>query len=383
MSLSDSVARFQARLGPNAPTLATTGANTILMQIANAVLADGEDTRSLITAGQSSLFIATAVGTALEAKAADYGITRNRGSAAAATVVFKSQTPLGQSLIIQSGTLVSTVGDNISSIPQVFRTGLVAGAAPIFAAGQTISPVIPVINVAPSAAGNVAQGTITVIMTPLVAGISVSNAVGDGATAGSGGSDSDSDAQLRTQVYATIQPRYGSAAVENAILSVSGVYDAYVPIGGSGGAFTYSYAAPDGTLGGATLQNAVATAVATVLPPSITATAALFTSVVTVTALTYNYSAPTAIAATTIEPLIVLAIQQYIQGVPVLTPLTRSGLIHNQIPTTFGMSQYVQVAIGYALTNFSIGATTPAIAGAALTTLYRLSASAAFTANRT
>jgi hypothetical protein len=487
MSLQDAKARLIARLAPNAPQLALSD-GTVLMAVAQALLAEAEDVRSAITAVQPTLFVATASGSDLDARAADYGVLRTPGTAATATVVFKAPAAVPSTVSVPAGTVVTTAGDGITVIPQAFATSALAqippgattsasnqqetvtitgsptggtftlthagqttgtiaynasaatvqsalqalsnvglnsvtGAANVAVSGSaggpwvvtwqgnlgglplgvmtansagltggtspTATPAITsavggvtVTNTQNGAAGNVAAGTIVAFATQ-VTNLVVSNATADGGTAATGGSDPDADAVVRSKVSAIITPRWGTAAVEAAILAVPGVYDAYVsdPQNGSG-VITYYWCDALGNQTNSSYPNMasqVTTAVQQAIPPSVTANSATF-SVQNLTSIAVSYSAPSAVQTSTVAPQIQAAVVAYVQG----NGNPRSGLQHNQIPNAFAMGAAVQSGLNaqsnaplnvtpvVGLTLFTLTSTTPAIGDASQTTLYRV-----------
>lgn len=468
MSLEDAKARFYTRLAPNAPQLALND-STVLMSIAQALLAEAEDVRTLATNIAPTLFVATATGDDLKRRAADYGVPIGTGAYASGYGVFKTAAgaappPAATSLTYQAGTVVGTAGDGITSPLVLFVTG----AAATISSGAGVSIAVPITAQTVGVVGNVNAGSITIIQTQGASGV-FSNATADGGTATTGGNDPDSDATIRNNIYKALYPRYGSAAIEAAILAVAGVYDAYVydpaaPANGgaSTGGITYywcdvngnqptagtqatatttitggavsgvtiitagtGYAvvnnilpavvfsappsgvtaqgvtvvSPTGTITGVTITNAgsgytsaptatittpglpyaVQVAVASVLPPGVTATGAAFT-VVNLSNVAVTYSAPAALQTSTLTPQIQAAVAAYVQG----NGAPRSGMTHNSAPNAFAMGSSVQtgvnaqtlVALGVpavpSLTYFVVTATTPAIGAAGATTIYRL-----------
>lgn len=223
----------------------------------------------------------------------------------------------------------------------------------------------------PGSAGNVGANTITIVNTGTYAGLGGTNP-----TATQYGTDTADAGTIQAAINGARQLAYTTATVENAILAASpqpGVYDAYVPTGGSG-AFTYYWcdqsagqAAPVAALVNATLPYTI--------PPNIAATPGAFT-ISTVGAVAATYSAPAGTASTSIEPAIRAAIAQYFNG-DGQTP--RSGLLHNQAPTAFGITQAVLAATGYVPTLFTVGTS---FGAAAPTTLYRLGGAATITLTR-
>lgn len=362
MAYSDSVALFQARCLANLPQAAV-GGNSVIYNLAQAFLAADADTNYALTQSTPNLFLAQATGSALDAKAADYGVSRNIGVAAIASVVFSVQSAAPATLTIPAGTLISTVGDGIVTVPVIYVTTAVATISSGFTASNAVSAVAQTNGVV----GNVAIGAVSVVVTSFSFGAAtVTNAA-----PATGGVDPDSDATLRNKAFAAISAKYSTTAIQAAIMAVPGVFDAYVfdPQDG-GGKIAYMWcdvsgATPglsgttpgsttvSGTITAATLAASVDAAVLAVLPPNITPVRSSFI-VDNVTAVSVVWSGPSTLSTSTIDPLIKAAVVGYLQG-----------LVHNQIPTVFGMSQYVQFQLGFSLSNFTITSSTPTFSGSA------------------
>lgn len=396
MSLQDTVARFTARLGPNAPQLAL-GVDTRLLTVAQAILADSESVNQAVANIQPLLAVATLTGAALVRRAGDFGVKPNPGAYASGTGVFKtgpgSAPPAAtQTITYPAGTIVGTAGNGVTTPLVTYVTESTVSIA----SGQTTSPVVSYVAEQVGVAGNVAAGAITIVVTQGASGV-FSNATADGGTAATGGEDPDSDGEIRDKIYAVIRPRYGVSAIEAAILAVPGVYDCYVEdstMGAPAGTITYYWCDQYGVQTNAsypTLATDVQAAVAAVLPPSQVANSAAFT-VVNLSAVAVTYSAPAALQTSTLQPQIQVAVAAYIQG----NGGTQSGLIHDQIPNMFAMGSAIQTGVNPqslaplnvptvpSLTYFALTSSTPAIGSAAPTTLYRLtgSASSVVTATR-
>jgi len=129
MSLEDAKARFIARLAPNAPQLALSDGTTLLF-IAQALLAEAEDVREAALSIGPRLFVATSSGTDLDARAADFGVFRSPGAPSTATVVFKAPAAVPSTVTVPAGSIVTTAGDGITTVPQAFATGGVATIPP-------------------------------------------------------------------------------------------------------------------------------------------------------------------------------------------------------------------------------------------------------------
>lgn len=360
MSLADALARFQARAQSNLPQLAV-GGTSVAFNLARAFLSDAEDTRYLITQSAPNMAVSTATGAALDAKAADYGITRGPGTYSTGTVIFS--VPSGVAPVtytFPAGTVLSTPGDGVTSQPVYFTTT----AATSISSGSSSSPSVAVQAQKAGSGGTVGAGAISVIVTAGLSGFTVTNAAGTSAAI-----DPDTDTQLRARIFSTIAPRYAAAALAATALAVSGVYDVYVldPQDGTGG-LTISWADVLGAQPGAT-GTALQAAVNAVLPAGIKASAITYAAftIDNVTAMALSYSAPTSVLSSTIEPQIQTAVKAYIQG-----------LVHNQVPTIFGLISYVVQATGYVLFNLVYTSSTPTIVGAtpSNTTLWRLTGNA-------
>jgi hypothetical protein len=375
MAFADDVALASARLSAYNPGLAL-NTNSVLMSLVQAILSANNDTASLVTAASQQQFLSTAVGSALDARAADYGISRYQGAPATATVVFKMLSGTASSTItIASGTLVSTAQAGTST-PITFATQATA----TINSGASVGNAVTVQAQTNGVATNVSAGSITVVNNP-PQNVGVSNAVADGGTAATGGLDPWSDAQLRAAALANLATKYGALSIQSAILAVTGVYDAVVTDPQNGNS-TVTYAVCDANGAQAAFsQSAVQTAVTAVLPPNtiISPAASNFQSVVLLTSIPITYSAPSSLQSSVIEPLIKQAVINYIQGTNFSAPSAvaptainvQSGLIHGQALTQFGLAAYVQSACGGVLTNFVLGGTTPPSSAVGSQTVYR------------
>lgn len=390
-AFSDAQADLQARLLAAAPWL-TQSLQSVTFSLMNTFLGTDAQTNVALANSAPNITYTTATGIPLINKAADYGVNYNTGLAATAYVVFYLQSPAVMTQIIPAGTIVSTAGGGITS-PQIqFATQ----SAAIISSGTT-NCVVPIqcIATGPGANTNVAAATITAVGLSSVTGLFVSNdttvnGVANPNGAGVGGADPDSISTLRNKIAVVTSPQYGVAAYQKALLAVPNVYDAYVFDPQSGSDYIYYYwcevdgtaptisggsvvgsGSPDVTnyISGATLSGVAAAADAAirgVLGAQVLVRlggAGSATSPFTVdnlTAISYSYSAPAALQSSFLQPLINAGLQAYVQA-----------LIHNQIPTQFGAAQAAQAATGFALTNFVLGSTTPAIGAASNTTIYR------------
>ena len=379
MAFNDTVALFQARLQANLPGAAV-GGNSMFLAYAQALLAAVDDTNYTIAATAPNLSITTAAGPALDTKAADYGVSRSLGVAATGTVQFSVNPAAAATITIPVGTVMQTPGDGITTIPISVATTAIA----TISSGQTTSASVAVQALATGTTGNAAAGTVT-IMATAIGGVAVTNA---GAL--TGGTNADTDPLLRSRSVAAIATKYTTTAIAAAAIA-AGAYDAaaYDPqdgtgrvayawcdvLGNTGGLSgagvipTAGFSTASGTVGAGTLAALIDAAVVAVCPPGITLYRCTFqagTIFSAAAALPVTYSAPSSLSSSVIGPQIQNAVVAYVQG-----------LLHGQIPTVFGMAQSVQQAVGFTLTNFALGSTTPAIGAASAAALYRATGTAA------
>ena len=345
MAFVDDLARATSRLQVNLPQAAIGGSSSIY-NLLSAFMSSKADTDFLIAQSSLNMFLTTATGAALDTKASDYGVSRNLGIPATVTLVFSTQANAVTTINIPAGVFVSTPGDGVTTIAQAFVTQV----ATTIAAGTNTSAPVPANCTVSGIIGNVATGSVTVVVTPLGP---INYTVTNTALA-TPGTDPDTDAVLRNKVLAQLLPKYGTNAISSAILA-AGAYDAYVAT--SAGAITYYYS---DILGGqpAALTTAVAAAVVASSPANLATTPAAFTVT--------NYTAAGSIVVTFTAPIafqggaylanVQLAVMAYIQG-----------LTHGQTPNTYGISNYVQSAVGY-LINFNCST---AFTTATNTALYR------------
>jgi len=375
----DDLATAQLRLLANAPQLASTG-RALSLALLQPFLGRMQDLEQLITVKEAGRDINTAVGSDLDLRGQSVGVSRPPGAPATIPVVggagliFSTDAPVTSPLVIPAGTIVSTAGNGTTTTP----LGFVTTAAAIISTGQTTAPPVgatagtTAAGLSSGSAGNVTVGTVTVVVS--TSGVHVTNTV-----AGQGGMDQADDPTYRTLILSALASKYGKVAVQLAITSIPGVYDAYVydPQDGLGtipyiwsdingntpgltgatpGSLTVS-----GTVGAGTLAATVDSGVLGVLPPRNTAIRSSF-SVTNLTIINVSYTVAPTISSTVIAPQIQAAIIAYVQG-----------LRHGQAPDKFAMYLAVQQAVGFVLTSWSLNSTTPTIpAGTpAQTVLYR------------
>jgi hypothetical protein len=225
-------------------------------------------------------------------------------------------------------------------------------------------------------------------------GLAVSNALVVAGTdnpggAGTGGVDPDTDAQIRNKVAVRATPLYGVRNAQAAILSVAGVYDAYVydPLGdpaytsGFAGYIYYAWCDATGAapaiIGGSVHTGPENTAPVYLTYTSLSGLAAQVDAqiraylpaglvprllgnggvsspflVSTVSAASVVYSAPPNVQPSVVDPIIKAAIVAYLNGGTV-SGITFPGLAHNEVPTSYGLHQAIAQATGYAVTNVS------------------------------
>ena len=370
MSLADALTTFQARCQANVPELAV-GGTSRAFGYARSFLSATDDITYLVSQSAPNLSWQTASYEGLLVLAGNYGVTVSPGTAASASVVFSlsSGTATG-SLVIPAGTLVSTVGDGLTTFAQYFTTQ----AAATISSGASSSSAVTATATVPGIAGNVSAGAISVLNTQGLAGAyTVTNAA-----PATGGVDPDTATQIRAKIAAAVQSKYAAAAIQAAALTVPGIYDAYVadPLDGSG-AFAVYNGDTAGVVASGALLTSLQAAVMAVSPAAIKAASVTYPAftVQNVTALALTYSAPTAVQSSVIQPLIQAGAKEYIQG---NSATGYSGVIHGQVPTAFGLYAYVQGYVGYQLSNLVVTSATPnfLVASPSNTTLWRLNGSA-------
>lgn len=129
MSLQDAKVLFRARFGAMQPQV-TLADSAVLMQFCYALLADGEDSRDLIVGAALQQFVATADLAGLKAIADDLNVPYPKGIAAQGVYQISIPQPVNQTVVLAGGSLVSTPGDGITTIPQMYRLAAVATIAP-------------------------------------------------------------------------------------------------------------------------------------------------------------------------------------------------------------------------------------------------------------
>jgi len=345
MAFSDDLARAASRLQANLPQAAV-GGSSALYNLLSAFMSSKADTDYLIAQSSLNMFLTTASGSALDAKASDYGVSRNLGTPAVVTLVFSTQANAVTTINIPAGVIVSTPGDGVTTIAQAFVTQ----TATTIAAGTNTSAAVAANCTVNGIIGNVAIGAVSVLITPLGP---IAYTVTNTALA-TPGVDPDTDPVLRNKILAQLLPKYGTAAVSAAILA-AGAYDAYVAT--SAGAITYYYSDVLGAQPGA-LTTAVAAAVVASSPANLAVTPAAFTVT--------NYTSAGTIAITFTAP-IALQSGPYLANVQLAVMAYIQSLYHGQTPTNYGMSAYVQAVVGN-LINFNCSTT---FTTATNTTLYR------------
>lgn len=330
MAFSDDLSRAANRLQANLPQAAV-GGSSALYNLLSAFMSSKADTDYLIAQSALNMFLTSATGSALEAKASDYGVSRNLGVASVVTLVFSTQANAVTTVSIPAGAIVSTPGDGVTTIAQAFVTQV---ATTIAAGTNTSAPVAATCTIS-GIVGNVANGSVNVVITSLGP---ISYTVTNTALT-TLGVDPDTDQTLRNKVLAQLQPKYGTLAISSAILA-AGAYDAYIAT--SAGAITYYYSDVLGAQPAA-LTAAVAAAVVSSTPASLATTPAAFTVT--------NYTAAGSIAISFTAP-VSLQNGPYLANVQLAVMAYIQSLVHGQTPTVYGMSTYVQVVVGN-LINFN------------------------------
>lgn len=401
----------------------TTAPTSVVMSLINALLsADGDTNTAIIAQGQNVAYTTAAPGAPLQAKAADRNVVPSAGLSATCAVVFFLQVPATETLTFAAGTVVSTGGDGTTTPQITFLTQTTA----TISSGATDSgtPVLATCT-SPGSLGNVGAGTVTTLGIGGSLGAFVSNAltvgwpgnnqVSNPNGAGVGGVDADTPGQIREKIAIATTNPVGVANMEAALLSVSGIYDAYVldPLAGSGIVYYYwcevdgttpginggtstASGTPDNTtfIAGVTLTGTAAQADAAIrarapaglqikLGTTVSASSPASTmfTVVSVTALSLTYTAPATVQASVIDPLLSAGVSAYFNGGTV-NGVTTPGLFHNEVPSIFGLTIYLQQVVGGSLINCTISAVTPSTTftvSPVPTTVFRASASISVT----
>lgn len=405
MGYADNLAANQQRLLSNLPSASVAGFS-VFNQLLQVFTSADANTQFLITSTGLQMSLATASGAGLVMKASDYGASPSLGNFATINAVFfLPSANAGGTIPIPVGTVIGTAGDGYVSQAINFATNAAAeirtGAtyASLVSDGTHTPVPLAATAVNPGTNGNVSPNTVTVMVLAIANGIvKVSNNTVVGSIvnpngAGVGGTDADTDDQLRAKAQANILTKYGVVAVASALtaLSSSGVYCAVIVDPQDGTAtITYywsdingnqpglSYGPPINYTNGS-LAQLVNNTVRATLPPGVVPTPAALI-VIPLTNVTIQYSCSSTIQNTQIEPIIQTAVLQYINGT-VGTPFNandiNTGVGPGQVPTVFGMSQFVQGFTGIqgSLTFFNIISSTPAIGAVGATILYRATGS--------
>ena len=169
MTFTTDLARAANRIQANLPQ-ASVGGTSIFYKLISAFQSSKADTDYKIAASSVNMFLASASGTPLAVKVNDYGVNPSGGTASAVAVLFSVQLVATAPLTIGSGTAVSTAGDGITTIAQVFTTQApVTIAAGQFTAGAGITAVT---NTSGTSIGTaIAAGTLTISSNPANLGI--------------------------------------------------------------------------------------------------------------------------------------------------------------------------------------------------------------------
>jgi uncharacterized phage protein gp47/JayE len=164
-------------------------------------------------------YISTAVGIDLDAKVADFGISRNPATPATGTFTFTKNTPAAAIITIPAGSLVSTVPTSTSA-----AITFVTDTNATLAIGQTSVNVTATAQ-AVGSGSNIAAGTQLLIssMIPGIDGVTLSASITDGA-------DQETDDALRARgLAAFVALAHGTiTSYQQIVLSVAGVEGAVV-----------------------------------------------------------------------------------------------------------------------------------------------------------
>lgn len=281
------------------------------------------------------------------------------------------------------------------AFPAMTTTSSLAGGTSPAVSSAITAPLsgTPITALSAGTAGNVSVATIT-ILTTVIAGVSVTNFLPT-----TGGTDGDTDASLKARAVANIHTKYGAASIQAAAIA-AGAYDCWVydPKDGSskiayawcdqyGNTPGLSVGAPviptsgpvtTGTsvgLAPGSLADQVNQAVLGAIPIGVQVQLCVFsvnlyagTAQIAVSVVVPAALIVPAPALSPVVPLVQNAVVSYIQS-----------LIHGQVPTPFGLANYVQSATGYSLVNFTLNASTPSIPAAvpSLGAIYRVAQNAA------
>ena len=193
--------------------------------------------------------ISTATGSGLDAKAADFGITRKQAVAASGIFTFGKNTPAISATDIPAGTLISTFPDANGNVV-TFATNADASLP----AGQTSVQVLATAQMAGSS-GNLAANT-PLVLSSAVPGIDTVTLTTDVAN----GADQEDDDSLRARTLAAFASlaRGTAAWYKETALAVVGVGSAtVVPQNRGPGTVDVFIVGPNNTIPDATLQAAV------------------------------------------------------------------------------------------------------------------------------
>lgn len=202
---------------------------------------------------RQAAYISTATGDDLDAKVADFGLTRNEAIPASGTFTFTKNNAAAANIDIPAGSLISTIAT--SSETAVTYATNVDAMLPI---GETSVEVECTCQVSGSG-GNISAGSNLLIasMIPGIDGVTLEESI-------TNGDDDETDDALRARGLAAFQAlAHGTiASYKNIVMSVSGISDAIVvPLGRGPGTVDIYILGPDNSLPSEETQEAAQAAI--------------------------------------------------------------------------------------------------------------------------
>lgn len=316
---AQSISSSPLDLSPGSPLLASIEATAFLcLTIQNQIVSILQTER-----------LATSTGADVDSFVQDFGLTRESGVAASTQVTFSrydttnpSLVPVGALLKSTDGTLAYTVVAD--STQAAYSASQNAYLAPSGASTLTVTVQCTTVG----SAGNVPQGSVSVIASNVNDWTSVSNA-----SAVTNGADPESDDALRARfvAYLAALSRGTVAAVEYAIESVQPnltyrILENTAPDGTALDGF-FTAVVDDGSgAPSSDLLSRITTAVAAVVPVNDTARFVVIGPTVVSASVAMTLTVQAGYTKSVIQSAIVSAITQYVDALPVGSPLPYSVL---------------------------------------------------------
>lgn len=230
-------------------------ATSILGQILSAVASVIDEIYQAITNAQQQAYVTTATDTGLDAKGADYGVTRKQPTPSQWYFTFTKNTVSAQQIPIPAGTVITTI-PSPGNDPITFSTN-----ADSFLAAGTLSVQILATCDTPGSIGNIATSTPLLVgsATPGIDGVEL-DSLNNGIT----GTDIETDDAYRARILAALASKAQSTVAwyQQTALGVTGVQLAQVVPQGRGPGTVDIYIVGTGnTLPSSTLLSATQSAI--------------------------------------------------------------------------------------------------------------------------